>query len=119
MTPEQYKDSIKWKIGQPKQGAVAKPKKTSAEVIKRIVVGFCILAWYVFPMYVHPFCVAVVTLHMSFSILNDAFKLQRKEFEGPNQYWFRATVCGTMYYYIMPKMGILERRIVEDSGFTQ
>ena len=60
LSTTEYTDSIKWKIGTSKadsKDAVAKPKKSAGEVLKRVIVGFMVLAWYVCPMYVHPLCV--------------------------------------------------------------
>ncbi len=57
MSTEQYRDSISWKIGKSKAPPSAAKAKASGEMQKRLVVGFYILAWYVFPMYVHPILV--------------------------------------------------------------
>ena len=45
LTEQEYKESIEWKVGQIKPKAV-KAKKTKAEMIKRIFVGFFVLALY-------------------------------------------------------------------------
>lgn len=57
MSTEQYKDSISWKIGKVKAPPSAAKAKASGEMQKRLIVGFYVLAWYVFPMYVHPILV--------------------------------------------------------------
>ena len=58
LSKAEYAECIKWKVGtlRPKAESRDTPK-TAAEILKRIVVGFMILAWYVSPMYVHPLAV--------------------------------------------------------------
>ena len=57
MSNDQYQDSISWKIGKVKAPPSANKAKSPGEMQKRLIVGFYVLAWYVYPMYVHPISV--------------------------------------------------------------
>ena len=87
LSTTQYRDSIKWKIGTAKaddsKDSVKKPKKSAGEVLKRVIVGFMVLAWYVCPMYVHPLCVQAVTCHMALIVHGEAFSMAQKTIDAP------------------------------------
>ena len=85
MTRQEYLDSLKWKIGDVKQAPTqAKaPGKSKAEMIKRIIVGFMVLAWYVCPMFIHPIAVIVVTTNVIMIATREAFLLDSGS--EPNQ----------------------------------
>ena len=56
LTEQEYKDSIEWKVGQIKP-KTTKVKKTRAEMIKRIFVGFFVLA-----LYINSYLVSTLTM---------------------------------------------------------
>ena len=56
LTEQEYKDSIEWKVGQIKP-KTTKVKKTKAEMIKRIFVGFFVLA-----LYINSYLVSTLTM---------------------------------------------------------
>ena len=122
MTTNEYLDSIEWVFGQRKETSASKnPSKSAAEVRKRVIVGFMILSWYVSPMYIHPLAVSFVTCKFVFIVNREVFELESKE----RQYLsacrngaFRYAFQFALFYFCMPRYGILERGIVEKSGFT-
>ena len=77
MTRQEYLDSLKWKIGDVKQAPTqAKaPGKSKAEVIKRIIVGIMVLAWYICPMFIHPIAFMVVSIKVVTIVTREAFLL--------------------------------------------
>ena len=99
------------------------PSKSAAEVRKRIIVGFMILSWYVSPMYIHPLAISFVTCKFVFIVNREVFELESKE-----RYYLSAERCKNgafryafqcaLFYFAMPRWGILERGIVERSGYT-
>ena len=49
--------------------------KSAAEMRKRLVVGFFVLSWYVFPMFMHPIAVCIVNAHINISMQNESFHI--------------------------------------------
>ena len=88
-------------------------------MVKRIVVGFCVLAAYVSPIYIHPLALAYVSFHFSQMISYEAFYVHRKDFESIEHNLYRVALMATLCLFIYPKFGILERGIMERSGYTQ
>lgn len=86
---------------------------------KRLVVGFYILAWYVFPMYVHPIVMCMVTWHIIITMQSESFYIKPKPFERTISYrMLRYALQFIAFFILMPKIGPLERSIVEASGMT-
>lgn len=120
LTNAQYADSISWKIGKVKAPpSAAKAKAGSGEMQKRLIVGFFFLSWYVAPMYFHPILVQIVSCHMALIIHSEAFTIKEKDFEEAATYrQARYLISIVLYYIMLPRFGILERSIIEASGFT-
>lgn len=87
-------------------------------MVKRLVVGFMVLAWYVSPMYIHPSAIALVTLHMCSILYVEAFNVHRKDFETKGHLVYRFALLTTLNLFAFPRFGILERGIMERSGFS-
>ena len=89
-------------------------------MLKRTIVGFMVLAWYVFPMYVHPLVFVFVSWHIVQLIQDECFNVWRKDFEQNLMYsLFYHGHSLLMFYFLQPKIGFLQRSIVEASGFTE
>ena len=119
MTPEQYQDSIKWQIGSIKDGAKGSPGKgkSTSEIIKRIIVGFFILSMYVSPMYIHPFADMMHSFVVIHFCVKESFSIAHIS-QDYIDVCFRYLLQALIYYYIMIRYGILERGIVERSGYS-
>lgn len=87
-------------------------------MLKRIIVGIMVLAWYVFPIYVHPLCVAAVNIQMSLIILNEGLNVQYKAFENVAFKYLYGMFAASLYYFILPRWGFLEKDILKRSGFS-
>ena len=119
MTKEKYEDSIAFTFGKVKQAGSASKAKNAAEMRKRLVVGFFVLAWYVFPMYVHPIVMCMVTLHIIITMQRESFQIKPKDFERTISYRvLRYAIQFLAFFILMPTIGPLERSIVEASGMT-
>ena len=81
-----------------------------------------ILSWYVSPMYIHPLAISFVTCKFVFIVNREVFELESKErysnAERCKNGAFRYAFQFALFYFCMPRWGILERGIVEKSGFT-
>ena len=70
-------------------------------------------------MYLHPILVQIVSCHIALIIHSEAFSIKEKEFEEATTYRQARWIISIVLYYIMlPRFGILERSIMEASGFT-
>ena len=98
--------------------ANAKKPKVDGEMIKRLVVGFAAMAWYLIPMYVHPFMIGPVSIITASLIHSETFNIYRKDFEESDNAVFRFCFLFFAYLWALPRYGILERTILENSGYT-
>ena len=88
-------------------------------MVKRLVVGFMVLGWYVCPMYIHPIAISIVTFHMVTIIcLSELHNLHRKGSSKSGHYLLKISILITSHLFFYPRFGILERGILERSGFT-
>lgn len=87
-------------------------------MLKRIIVGVMVLAWFVTPIYVHPLAVAAVFIQMSMIIISEVLNIQHKAFENVILQYLYMALAASLYYFILPRWGFLERPIVERSGFS-
>ena len=94
------------------------PGKSRHEMFKRITVGFLCVAWNVFPMYMHPIAHALVCSKMVFIGNREIFGIH---YEG-RENWIRKAqryfLQFFIFYFCMTKSGMLERSIIERSGFS-
>jgi len=77
-TQAQYENSTTLTLGRAKK--VAPPSaqnkgKNAAEMRKRLVVGFMVLAYYVLPMYLCPLTLLVVNTHVSLMVSYEALAI--------------------------------------------
>ena len=97
----------------------AKKPKVDGEMIERLVGGFCVMAWYLSCMYLHPFTIGPVSILAGGIVHSETFNVYKKDFEkGSNNFIFRFCLMTTMYLFFLPRFGILERHIMENSGIT-
>ena len=115
----EYNASIAWKIGQVKVPSNQNKAKSMGEIKKRIIVGFFVLSWFVVPMFVHPLAIQFVTLQVSFISSYEIFHIQKKTFEASLLYPAQQiTLVLCLYILVAPRLGMLERSIMEESGFS-
>ena len=69
-------------------------------------------------MYIHPILVQIVSCHMVLITHSEAFSIKEKEFETATYRRARYLISIVLYYILLPRFGILERSIIEASGFT-
>ena len=99
--------------------ANAKKPKVDGEMIKRLVVGFAAMSWWLIPMYAHPFLIGPFNILVAGVVGSETFNIYRKDFEGTdNNFLFRFCLLFFAYLYCMPRFGIFERKIMENTGFT-
>lgn len=119
LTHEQYEDSLEFTFGKVKQSGPVKKAKGAGETRKRLVVGFFVLSWYVFPMFMHPLAVCIVNVHINISMQNESFHIQPKPFERTiSNRVHRYLLQFLAFFILMPWVGPLERSIMEQSGFN-
>ena len=85
---------------------------------KRFTVGFMVLAWYVLPMYLCPISLVLVNTQLGLMVCYEAFNVRRQAFEDS---WLNKLFCHTTviaaYFIYLPSIGVLDRHIVEASGW--
>ena len=120
MSQEAYEKSCEWTIFKVKEvnPVNAKKPKVDGEMVKRLVVGFAAMAWMLIPMYIHPFLLGPVAIITTCIIHSETFNIHRKPFEQSDNFAFRFSFLFFAYLYTLPRIGILERTIMENSGFT-
>lgn len=93
--------------------------KVDGEMVKRLFVGVACMAWYLIPMYVHPFLNGPISFLTAGCIHMETFNVYLKDFEkSSNNLFFRFCLFFFLYLYFVPKFGFLERNIMERSGYT-
>ena len=123
------KDSRSFTIGKLKQGAkpapepvdadAPAPSKKKSDLKKRVVVGFFFLTWYCTPAFVHPVALVLVTSQMAYIIFKELLELKIKDFDLSRKIPFFRTILFLIFQYAcLPKFGVLERGIMEKSGFS-
>ena len=117
---EKYLESCKFVFGKVKVVSPEKAKKpkVDGEMIERLVGGFCVLAYYLAPMYIHPFLICPVSIIAGGIIHSETFNVYRKDFEQSINFLFRFCLLTTMYLFFLPRYGVFERHIMENSGYT-
>ena len=119
LTEEKYNDSINFTFGKVKNKAPVNKAKSAAEMRKRIIVGFFVLALYVIPMFVHPLFLVLVSAQIAFTMISEAFEISSKPFERTIYYRvLRYSLELLALFYLMPIYGPLERNIMEASGYS-
>ena len=56
--------------------------------------------------------------HIAFIIFSETFGIYRKEFEAQDSFIVRCVLFVAINYFVMTRWGMLERGIIERSGFT-
>lgn len=85
-------------------------------MIKRIIVGFFVLSMYVCPMYIHPFFDVIHSVVLCHLATKESFSI--KHSQDYIDVSFRYLLFTLVFYYTMTRYGILERGIVERSGYS-
>jgi len=83
-------------------------------VIKRIVVGICIWAWYTTPIFIHPLAEVIFVAPVVLIGASEIYNIRVKSFEEkPMMVVFRHLVSFFLLFIGMPKFGMLDRSILE------
>ena len=78
LTEKEYQESIRWKIGE-KKDELVKKKKTKWEIVKRVLVGFFVLAFYISSYQISTFTMALTPVILAFIIQSELINLDRNE----------------------------------------
>lgn len=119
LSREKYEQSCQFTFGKIKAAPAVRKPPVDGEMIKRLIVGFAALAWYLAPMYIHPFLIGPVCLVTCWIVHSETFNIYRKGYEtSSGSFAFRFFFLFFMYLFFLPRVGILSRKTVEASGFT-
>ena len=119
LTEQQYQESIRWKLGEPKAKAVKK-KKNRYELIKRLIVGIGFMAMYINSYLVSTVAMAVMPYYLMIMVSSELLELNRDaskdSMTGIKKYEWGIIICGQV---MTLHESILNRTFLINSGLNR
>ena len=119
LTAQQYEDSIRWKLGEPKAKAVKK-KKNRYELIKRLIVGIGFMAMYINSYLVSTAAMAIMPYYLMIMVSSELLELNRDSAKdaitGIKKYEWGIVLCGQI---MTLHESILNRTFLMNTGLTR